>query len=670
MNVKEKIQSVLEALGFTQKFAKNKLTSEEFNSLVVEYQKKYKSTLQDDMAAEDSAKQQAEQAQQQQQFLNQVQALVTGDETTEDTDPAQGEQTASSAENATPTSILHSVKTLKDNFNTLAAQPAVDAPVSQAAVTPLNINGFGDTKQYLFGVENKLFDMSTRWNKIAHNPRCVNNMPDVDEEGDGKAFYAATKDYSKSLFQRYTFLAQNHMLDAKGLAAGTYSTNYDGVDSAGVGNQFVVLRQDALLARVIANRDVTQFFPVAYGYQDRALVFNSYFSEVSQAYQEGEVFKGSMNIENQMGYVDDAMIKLNWGSMKDLERKYIGYLNKEGSDPIKWTMIEYCLLNSLLTAQAEQNKRRMRGIYVKPEAGTPGSYLNAGTGLLYTLLRYKHEYSIKPHDDVDGSYRSYTESTMLDAVLEFISDVQTTVSEDTDLDQHVIYLNKNHRPWWIKCLRKAYGKDTDFSGTDSYANVVPDTNTKIIWLPYLGKLTLMFMQVPGNIQFLENLPGEMMNMKLEERMEVVRAWATWKEGTSAAFTGKRFSNQADLDENSYAMQQIFMNMPVTSILATVDANNGFWQIIDSKTTITDITDIANAKAGVAYCIEVADASKNVSISKAVKFANITAEWKPKKVGDYILVTIASDGTFLELERCVDGTRIINQKLQPNVPGGR
>ena len=113
-----------------------------------------------------------------------------------------------------------------------------------------------------------------------------------------------------------------------------------------------------------------------------------------------------------------------------------------------------------------------------------------------------------------------------------------------------------------------------------------------------------------------------------------------------------------------------MNMPVTSIVAAVDANNGFWQIIDSKTTITDIIDIANAKAGVAYCIEVSDASKNVSISKAAQFAKITAEWKPTKVGDYILVTVASDGTFLELERCVDGTRTINQKLQPNVPGGR
>ena len=54
---------------------------------------------------------------------------------------------------------------------------------------------------------------------------------------------------------------------------------------------------------------MTQYFPVAYGYQDRALVFNTFFDEVSQAYQSGEVFKGGMKIENHMGYVDDAMIK-------------------------------------------------------------------------------------------------------------------------------------------------------------------------------------------------------------------------------------------------------------------------------------------------------------------------------------------------------------------------
>lgn len=72
------------------------------------------------------------------------------------------------------------------------------------------------------------------------------------------------------------------MLDAKKLAAGEFGTNYEGVNTAGVGNQFVVLRQDALIARVLTKRDLTQYFPVRYGIQDHDLVFNAFFSEVSK----------------------------------------------------------------------------------------------------------------------------------------------------------------------------------------------------------------------------------------------------------------------------------------------------------------------------------------------------------------------------------------------------
>ncbi len=413
---------------------------------------------------------------------------------------------------------------------------------------------------------------------------------------------------------------------------------------------------------------MTQYFPVAYGYQDRGLVFNAFFDEVSQAYQTGEVFKGGMKIENHMGYVDDAMIKMEWGPMKELERKYIGYLNKEGSDPIKWTMIEYQLLNTLTTAQVEQNKRRMRGIYVKPEAGVAGSYLNAGTGILYTLLRYVHQYDIKPH--VDEAYRSYTQATMLPAVQEFLADVRSTVTEDMDIDQHVIYLNKNHQGWWIKNVRTTYGKDTDFNGPMGALNVVPDTTTHIIWLPYLGQLPFMMLHQPGNLQFLEYIPGEMLAMKMQEQMEQVRAWSTWKEGCSASFTGRRFDSRDAMDKNAYEWQQIFINLFAATIKDKVDGNDGFWQVTGATTTADTITDIVNAKNGVAYCIEAGVAEHLPKIAKSGKFANISDAFTASKVGDYIMVIIGNDGNFRELERCVGGKRTINKELQPNVPGGR
>ena len=459
MNFKEKLKSVLDLLQLGKKFEDKTLSQEEFNSIVAEYQKKYQTTLNDDLAAEQAAKQTAKQAAEFQQMLNTIQSVIKGvDPASKENENPEEEQPQS---NATLEGILESLNGMRADFQALAKKPEEDKPTQTITVSSVSINGFGNTPKYLFGVEHQMFSMQDRWNKIAANPRAAAALPEVDEQVDGVAFYKAAYGFAKSLKARYQYLQENKLLDAPALAAGKYATNYEGVDKAGVGDQFIVLRQDALIARVLQLRDMTQYFPVAYGYQDRGLVFNAFFDEVSQAYQTGEVFKGGMKIENHMGYVDDAMIKMEWGPMKELERKYIGYLNKEGSDPIKWTMIEYQLLNTLTTAQVEQNKRRMRGIYVKPETGVAGSYLNAGTGILYTLLRYVHQYDIKPH--VDEDYRSYTQATMLAAVQEFLADVRSTVTEDMDIDQHVIYLNKNHQGWWIKNVRTTYGKDTDFT---------------------------------------------------------------------------------------------------------------------------------------------------------------------------------------------------------------
>ena len=666
MNFKEKLKSVLDLLQLGKKFEDKTLSQEEFNSIVAEYQKKYQTTLNDDLAAEQAAKQTAKQAAEFQQMLNTIQSVIKGvDPASNEGEAPEGEQPQS---NATLEGILESLNGMRSDFRALAKKPEEDKPAQTIMVSPVSINGFGNTPKYLFGVEHPMFSMQDRWNKIAANPRAAAALPEVDELVDGVAFYKAAYGFAKSLKARYQYLQENKLLDAPALAAGKYATNYEGVDKAGVGDQFIVLRQDALIARVLQLRDMTQYFPVAYGYQDRGLVFNAFFDEVSQAYQTGEVFKGGMKIENHMGYVDDAMIKMEWGPMKELERKYIGYLNKEGSDPIKWTMIEYQLLNTLTTAQVEQNKRRMRGIYVKPEAGVAGSYLNAGTGILYTLLRYVHQYDIKPH--VDEDYRNYTQATMLAAVQEFLADVRSTVTEDMDIDQHVLYLNKNHQSWWIKNVRTTYGKDTDFTGPMGALNVVPDTTTHIIWLPYLGQLPFMMLHQPGNLQFLEYIPGEMLAMKMQEQMEQVRAWSTWKEGCSASFTGRRFDSRDAMDKNAYEWQQIFINLFAATIKDKVDANDGFWLVTGATTTADTITDIVNAKNGVAYCIEAGVAEHLPKIAKSGKFANISDAFTASKVGDYIMVIIGNDGNFRELERCVGGKRTINKELQPNVPGGR
>ena len=683
MNFKARLNKVLEKLGFVKKFENKSLTSEEYKALCEEYQKEYQSTLVDDLAAENSA---AEEAEHQQQ-INSLYAIVSkannaagdgndcdDDDEGKDSDDGKknenSQQPTGASQNVSYEQLTKAVSGLAENVMKMAQGTAPDKPAAHVTAPSIPINGFESNSNYLFGIEHSLFDMKKRWNQITVNPALA-LASEPDEESDGKAFRKESMAFARSLQQRYKYhQSRNELGDVKALASGQFATNYGGVDNAGLGDQFVILRQDALIARILELRNLTEYFPVRYGVQDRDILFNAFFDEVSQGYQPGEIYKGGMQLENEMGYVDDAMIKVQFGPMKEIERKYIAYLNKEGSDPIKWSMIEFCLLNLLKKAQDEQNQRRMRGIYVKPEAGQPSSFLNAGTGIWYTLLRYIHDYSIKPFDN--KSYNTYTSANMLDAVKEFITDVKTHLSEGMTIDNHVLYLNENHIDWWLANCRETYGKDLDFTGPDGYKNRVPDSTIQIKWLPYEGKSCWMFLDIPGNLQFVEYLPGEMFAVKMEEQMEMVRAWSTWKEGCGAAFTGRKFETKAAMDDNDYEFQQIFTNLPATVIGAEINGANGFWQITDGTTTATTIDDISNAKAGVAYCIEIGkgDTKHQLAIAKSDKFANITAAWSPTQVGDYIMVILGKDGKFRELERRVGGKRTVNKAVQPNVPGGR
>lgn len=666
--MKKKLLEILTALGFaTRVQAKETLTQTEWSQVVSAYREKYGTDLVDDIAKPEDSGNTTEDLTITQAQIDSIFALLG------ETQPeaVQVEHTTASLVTAVQ-NIVNERNQALNQMADMTRRPAADLPAAEGRVA-MNINGPGTTATFLFGIDNPAFAMDKRWNKITANPSFAANPAPAFDDSITTDFYQSASAFAQSLARRYAYLNENHLLDQKALATGEFSTTYQGVTDAKVGDQYVIRRQDALIARVLAKRDLTQFFPVRYGIQDHDLVFNTFFAEISQAYQTGEVYKGGMSIENEMGHVDDLMIKMKWGPMKELERKYIGYLNKEGSDPIKWSMIEWAILNSLETAQVEQNKRRVRGIYYKPETGVAGNFLNGSTGLLYTLIRYIHENKLKLHDSSD--YASYAESTMLTSVKAFVSDVLENLSEDMDLGQHVLYLNERHKTWWIANCRTTYGKDLDFTGPGSYLNIVPDTDLKIRWLPYLGSLPLMFMDIPGNLQFLEYIPGEMMAIKAKDDMELVKAWSTWKEGCAAAFTGKHFATKAAMDANNYAWQQIFMNKPIIALAkdaTTADGANGFWfkTIANVGETAPAITDISNAKAGVAYIIECGSLTKPTTIAKALKFSLIIDDFEPTAVGDYLMVVLNSEGKFLELERCVGGTRTINSTLQPNLPGVR
>lgn len=675
---RKKFSQILKTLGFVDKAKKNELTEEDWVKIDAAFQEKFGTTLSDAMAESEAAASNQADREAALAIIN----SATGSASEEQDPEVEEDDPENSPKRETTTSLEDGVRSMATQLNSLSnhnrelrtqvermASLAAPDRSAETVVRQLRPQGLGHTDTHLFGIEHPMFDMKSRWNKITRNPKEVNNGSPSKE--DFLSFQKDTYQYGSSLASRYKFLKENNMLGELTKDGATFSNDLGDLSKAGLGDQYVTLRQDALIARIIAIPTPYDLFPRRYGIQDRELMTIAYFDELSQAYQAGHVFKGGMKLEPEMGYVDDAMFKTKFGPMKEIERMYIGYLNSDNSDPMKWSMIEWQLLNMYKVLVNEQNTRVIRGCYVKPETGVAGSFLNAGTGLLYTLQRYYHENKLLPHSD--AAYNDYTESTMLDAVTAFIEDVIEVLDEDENLENKFIYLNKRHRSWWIKNIRSKYGKDTDFTGPDSYANVVPDLGVRIKWVPSLGNLKLMFIQEHGNLQALEFVPGEMLAVDFDKSMELMHVWSTWKEGFSAFIVGREFTTPTALVENNYSMQEIFMNRPATVLAdgaTTADASKNYWFVTDANTDATAFTDITGAKKGVVYIIEIGSEDNATTIAKSDKFAKITEAWNPENVGDYIMVILDKDGNFMELERRVKGVRTINKEAQPNIIGGR
>ncbi len=101
MNIKERIQTVLQKLKLLDKAKANNLSDEEWKQLVDTYQKEYQSTLQEDLAADMAAQATDTAAPITQEQMNQVQGILdsivnpentaTGEEKPTETTQATGE---------------------------------------------------------------------------------------------------------------------------------------------------------------------------------------------------------------------------------------------------------------------------------------------------------------------------------------------------------------------------------------------------------------------------------------------------------------------------------------------------------------------------------------------------------------------------------------------------
>ena len=148
MNFKARLTKILEKLGFTKKFENKSLTAEEYKTLCEAYQKEFQSTLMDDLAAENSA---AEEAEHQKQ-INSLYAIVSkaskskddnsdGDGDGGDNDDDEGKKNENS-QNVSFEKLSTAVNTLAENMKKMANSTADDKPAAHVTAPSIPINGF------------------------------------------------------------------------------------------------------------------------------------------------------------------------------------------------------------------------------------------------------------------------------------------------------------------------------------------------------------------------------------------------------------------------------------------------------------------------------------------------------------------------------------------------
>lgn len=628
---KKVFNAIMSELGLIDKGKAKTLTDDDWSNIAQSYKEKTGNDFYADANMPEEDRQRID------AHNTALQMLEEGEKqpATEDTEAPEDNPKPEASLTTHVAKIKQQVKDQQVIIQKLSQDPEPDT-TKQVKISVMGLGGT-HTPSYAFGIEHPMFSAKNRWNQVAMRQ----NLNTDPTEEDAEAFKLEVKNFGKKVCARMQELHHMGALNKQAIQ----QIDYTHLTDAGLGEQYVVRRTDALIARIVDLPSVFPIFPLRSYIQDQELITNAFFDEYSQAYQEGEISKGGAELVPEKARVDDAMFKHLFKSMKWIERQYIGYVNTNGSDPTKWGMIEWMILNVSTVLNNERNVRAIRGCRVEPEKGKNGHFLNTSTGVVYRLLTYIEDFKILPF--ADDNLSDYNATNMVDVIENFVEETHACLESFMN---KALYLNEKHKPWYKQSFRKKYGEQTDFSDGVKVMNYDID----IVWVPNMGSSKLIFIQDRGNIQCLENIPGEMFGMRFEQRLESVWAYSVWKEGTGAAYSGKKFDTLAELEADKRKNQVIFINKPVKTLTGnatTADASENIWFVTSPNTQATVLTDITGADSGVVYKIEIGSATNATSIAKSGKFADLKTIWNPTKVGAWIKVLYDKEtDKFKEVDR--------------------
>lgn len=618
----KRLKPLIERLGFKDKVKQGKLSADEQKQLYAEYEKEYGVSFSADKEANEDAEPDPApvpelSAEDQQQL-----AAMFGEDAPK-TVPAMTQK------------IVEQQQTIQ----TLEQLPESTAPVTTVAlganqgnpsanVLSITLGRVAHTPTHLFGIEDPMMSRGNWYVDLTINKTPVVEKLTPDQK---ESFMKAFNSFSQQLVLRSAELSEKNMvglLNYQKMISG--ESNIDYSDLFGKAGEYIVRRTDIILAYLRSLPSVSNIFPMRSNIQNKEVAPGANFGELSQGYRPGKIFKGNVRFTAEIYKVVDVMFKFLFQDLIKLEKQYIGYLNKEGSDVIKWTFIEWIMVHFGEILKNEQNRRRVVGVRTPQQNVVANPAMLAADGVYQAVDLVEEDYKVFPNPD----YGVYTESTIGD-YFESFWDFHTQILDS--LVGWKLYANGKHKAWYTRWFRNKYGRDTDFSGVTP--DTIADVDANIIWVPNLPANNYkVILTIPGNLENHEDKPNEMFAFYFERDWESIGVMSRWKEGAGAQQAGIQYKTLKELKASEYVNQWIFTNDPVTELAAdasVVNAKLNSYFKTGANTAATEITNIDKLPAERVCKIICGDLNNPTQIKKAGKFAKISADWVPTAVGDFI-----------------------------------
>lgn len=410
---------------------------------------------------------------------------------------------------------------------------------------------------------------------------------------------------------------------------------------------------------------IETIFPLESGYQDLATLVNIWLGEFSQADNTigsnfDNVTKGNYDFGTETLRMFSVMFAHKFQNLAQLEKTWIGSLNREGSDPLKWSFIEYILVETAKKLHNEREMRRVNGVRKNPNPNQPGRAMEAADGF-YEFIRKKVDGHIDNTPDggttgkVVYQIKPFALPRITPANIGEVLYLGTSMipAHIRDTGNVVCYIPSPLVPWYHKYNEAKYGLNQDYKANIMHVKEYP--NVRLVPVPNADNHHRIVWTLDGNIKCYEQKAGEMLDFRIEQQDWSLKVWANWKESIWAESVGYKYTNPAEMDGSRQLIWCNDYDRPDDFFVEGQPDANPSAVLHNSVVTgynkqVKEIDDIEGAKVGEVVNIKCGpDGDNGVTIKKKGKFDLISEEWTPK-TGDVISLMKRADGKFIEIGR--------------------